>query len=485
MTAHKQDSLLHATRRHFFSRCFVGLGGIALGGLLGERGLGADPPPDPRDPLAPREPHFEPKVRRVVYLFMAGAPSQFETWLWRPRLRELDGQATPESFLEGKRFAFMEQFTKERPKLLGPQRDFHRHGQSGTWVSEVFPHMASIVDDLAIVQTLRTENFNHAPAKLVFNTGSTRYGRPSMGSWITYGLGSESRNLPAFVVLRSGERNLMGGTSIWGSGFLPTTYQGVEFLRSGDPIPNLSSPPGYSPESQAARVDAIRELNLARLAEVGDPEISTRIASYELAHRMQTGGPELMDLSGESRATLDLYGAVPGDSSFANNCLVARRLLERGTRFVQLYHTGWDHHGNPENNLADKLDEVSLAVDRASAALVIDLKQRGLLDDTLVVWGGEFGRTPMGEIKALPGRNHHVENFPIWFAGGGIKPGQTIGEVDELGFFTTEDPVEVFDVQATILHLLGLDHKRLTFRHQGRDFRLTDVGGHVIDKLLA
>ena len=382
-------------------------------------------------------------------------------------------------------FAFMEKFMKERPKLLGPQRSFQRHGQTGTWVSEVFPHMASIVDDLAIIQTLRTENFNHAPAKLLFNTGSTRFGRPSMGSWITYGLGSESRNLPAFVVLRSGEQALMGGTNIWGSGFLPTTYQGVEFLRSADPIPNLSSPPGYSGARQSARVEAIRELNLAHLAEVGDPEIATRIASYELAHRMQTSGPELMDLSAESQSTLDLYGAVPGDSSFANNCLVARRLLERGTRFVQLYHTGWDHHGNRVNNLADKLDEVSLAVDRASAALVTDLKERGLLEDTLVIWGGEFGRTPMGEIQELPGRNHHVENFPIWFAGGGIKAGQRIGEVDELGFFTTKDPINVHDIQATILHLLGLDHTRLTFRHQGRDFRLTDVGGRVIRKLLA
>ena len=480
-----QLHLLHATRRHFFSQCFVGLGGLALADLLSPTGLHAAPGSVSERPLAPKRPHFAPKAKRVVYLFMSGAPSQFETWLWRPKLRELDGQATPDSFLDGKRFAFMEQFTKQRPKLLGPQRDFRRHGQSGIWVSEVFPHMAGIVDDLSLIYTLKTENFNHAPAKLFFSTGSTRYGRPSMGSWITYGLGSESQNLPAFVVLRSGKQNLMGGANIWGSGFLPTTYQGVEFLRSADPIPNLSSPPGFSAERQAARVSAIRELNLARLAEVGDPEISTRIAAYELAHHMQTSGPELMDLSSESQATLDLYGAEPGKSTFANNCLVARRLLERGTRFVQLYHTGWDHHGNRVNNLADKLDEVALNVDRASAALVTDLKQRGLLDDTLVIWGGEFGRTPMGEIKELPGRNHHIENFPMWFAGGGIKPGQTIGEVDELGFFITKDPVEVHDVQATILHLLGLDHTKLTFRHQGRDFRLTDVAGRLIEPLLA
>ena len=480
-----QFDLLHATRRHFFSQCFVGLGGLALADLLSPTGLHAAPGSVSERPLAPRRPHFAPKAKRVVYLFMSGAPSQFETWLWRPKLRELDGQATPDSFLDGKRFAFMEQFTKQRPKLLGPQRNFHRHGQSGIWVSEVFPHMAGIADDLSLIYSLKTENFNHAPAKLFFSTGSTRYGRPSMGSWITYGLGSESENLPAFVVLRSGKQNLMGGANIWGSGFLPTAYQGVEFLRSADPIPNLSSPPGFSAERQAARVSAIRELNLARLTEVGDPEISTRIAAYELAHRMQTSGPELMDLSSESQATLDLYGAEPGKSTFANNCLVARRLLERGTRFVQLYHTGWDHHGNRVNNLADKLDEVALDVDRASAALVTDLKQRGLLDDTLVIWGGEFGRTPMGEIKELPGRNHHIENFPMWFAGGGIKPGQTIGEVDDLGFFITKDPIEVYDVQATILHLLGLDHTKLTFRHQGRDFRLTDVAGHVIEPLLA
>ena len=375
-----EQALLHRTRRHFFSQCFVGLGNLALGGLLA-----ADSRPGSQDLLAPKAPHFQPKVKRVVYLFMAGAPSQFETWLWRPKLAELDGKATPDSFLDGKRFAFMEQFTKERPKLLGPQRKFHRHGESGTWVSEIFPHMASIVDDLALVHSLKTENFNHAPAKMFLSTGSTRYGHPSMGSWITYGLGSESSNLPAFVVLRTGERNLMGGANIWGSGFLPTTYQGVEFLRSADPIPNLSSPPGFSPNSQQERVETIRDLNLARLAEVGDPEISTRIASYEMAHRMQTSGPELMDLSTESEATLEMYGATPGTSSFANNCLIARRLIERGTRFVQLYHTGWDHHGNRNNNLAEKLDEVALDVDQGCAALVTDLKQRGLLDDTLVI----------------------------------------------------------------------------------------------------
>ena len=481
----QQMSLRDRTRRHFFSQCFVGLGNIALGGLLANGKLTAGNVPRVENPLAPKAPHFTPKVKRVIYLFMAGAPSQFETWLYRPKLGELDGQPTPDSFLEGKRFAFMERFMKDKLKLLGPRRKFHQHGQSGTWVSEIFPHMAGVVDDLALVHSLTTENFNHAPAKLFFNTGSTRFGRPSMGAWLSYGLGSESQNLPAFVVLRSGYRSLMGGANLWSSGFLPTTYQGVEFLRSADPIPNLSTPNGISMKRQTAKLDAVRDLNLARLTEVGDPEISTRISSYEMAYRMQTSGPELMDLSTENQTTLDLYGAKPGEQSFANNCLLARRMIERGVRFVQLYQTGWDHHGNRQNNLNEKLDEVALTVDRPTAALIKDLKQRGLLEETLVIFGGEFGRTPMGEVRETVGRNHHIENFPMWFAGGGIKTGQTIGEVDELGFFITKHKVEVHDVQATILHLLGLDHEKLTFRYQGRDFRLTDVGGRVIKKLLA
>lgn len=481
----QQMGLLDRTRRHFFSQCFAGLGNIALGGLLSGGKLPAAGTPRVENPLAPKSPHFPPKVKRVIYLFMAGAPSQFETWLYRPKLAEFDGQPIPDSFLDGKRFAFMERFMKDKLKLLGPRRKFQQHGESGAWVSEIFPHMAGMADDLALVHSLTTENFNHAPAKLFFNTGSTRFGRPSMGAWLSYGLGSESQDLPAFVVLRSGEQSLMGGANLWSSGFLPTTYQGVEFLRSADPIPNLSSPKGISMKRQTARLNAVRDLNLARLAEVGDPEISTRISSYEMAYRMQTSGPELMDLATESQATMDLYGAKPGEQSFANNCLLARRMIERGVRFVQCYQTGWDHHGNRQNNLNEKLDEVALTIDRPAAALIKDLKQRGLLDETLVIFGGEFGRTPMGEVRESVGRNHHIENFPMWFAGGGIKAGQTIGEVDELGFFITKDKVEVHDVQATILHLLGLDHEKLTFRYQGRDFRLTDVGGHVIEKLLA
>ena len=473
--------LLGQTRRHFFNKCFVGLGNVALGQLLSDGKMFAAGDTRARNPLALRQPHYEPKVKRVIYLFMAGGPSQFETWLYRPELARLNGQHAPDSILEGKRFAFMERFTKVKPKLLGPKRKFAQHGQSGTWVSEVFPHMAKVVDDVALVQSVVTENFNHAPAKLFCNTGSTRFGLPSMGSWVGYGLGSESKDLPGFVVLRSGEADLMGGAFMWSSGFLPTAYQGVEFLRSAVPIPNLASPKGVSIQRQGAKLAAIQDLNRMHEQEYGDPEIATRIASYEMAFRMQTSGPELMDLSSESQATLDLYGVTPGEPSYATNCLLARRMIERGVRFVQLYHTGWDHHGN----LSERIDEVSLETDRPSAALITDLKQRGLLEDTLVIWGGEFGRTPMAEFRESVGRNHHIDNFPMWFAGGGIKPGQTIGEVDDLGFFVTKDKVEVHDVQATILHLLGIDHTKLTYRYQGRDFRLTDVGGRLIEKLLA
>lgn len=473
--------ILGQTRRHFFNRCFVGLANVALGQLLTDGKMFAAGDSRTRNPLALRQPHYEPKVKRVIYLFMAGGPSQFETWLYRPELARLNGQTAPDSILEGKRFAFMERFTKVKPKLLGPKRKFAQHGQSGTWVSEVFPHMAKVVDDVALVQSVVTENFNHAPAKLFCNSGSTRFGLPSMGSWVGYGLGSESKDLPGFVVLRSGEADLMGGAFMWSSGFLPTAYQGVEFLRSAVPIPNLASPKGVSIQRQGAKLAAIQDLNRMHEKEYGDPEIATRIASYEMAFRMQTSGPELMDLSSESQATLDLYGVTPGEPSYATNCLLARRMIERGVRFVQLYHTGWDHHGN----LSERIDEVSMETDRPSAALITDLKQRGLLEDTLVIWGGEFGRTPMAEFRESVGRNHHIDNFPMWFAGGGIKPGQTIGEVDDLGFFVTKDKVEIHDVQATILHLLGIDHTKLTYRYQGRDFRLTDVGGHVIEKLLA
>jgi hypothetical protein len=473
------------TRRHFFGRCGVGIGSMALGSLLGQdRALGAYRD-RATDPLAPRAGHRPPRAKSVIFLFMAGGPSQLELFDFKPDLQARHGQPIPESFVEGKRFAFMDTFAKERPKLLGTTRKFAQHGQSGAWVSECLTETAKVVDDLTFIKSLATEPINHAPAKLFFNTGSTQFGRPSMGAWVTYGIGSESRDLPGFVVLQSGPRGPRGGAPLWGSGFLPSTYQGVPLRNGPEPILDLASPEGVGAHRQRLALDAIRDLNDERLRTVGDPEISARIASYEMAFRMQTSAPELIDLSGESKATLDLYGAEPGQPSFAVNCLLARRLVERGVRFVQLYHADWDHHGGPSQNLAGDLDKVCRDIDRPCAALIRDLKTRGLLDDTLVIWGGEFGRTPMGEVREQVGRNHHVDAYTMWLAGGGVRPGLTLGQTDEFGFAPVEDRVHVHDLQATILHLLGLDHERLTFRFQGRDFRLTDVAGRVVTKLLA
>ncbi len=482
MTLYQQ--LLRAnSRRHFFRQCGVGLGKVALTSMLADGRLFSGRSTQVANPLAPKKPHFPAQVKSVIFLFMAGGPSQLDLFDHKPKLAELNGEPIPPSFMEGKRFAFMGSFTKEVPKLLGSRREFKRHGQSGRYVSELLPHTATVVDDLAFLSSVSTQNFNHAPAKIFLNTGSTRFGHPSMGSWVTYGLGSESQDLPGFVVLQSGPRGPRGGALNWGSGFIPTSYQGVPFQSGGDPILNLSSPDGINPRRQAAAIDAIRDLNLARLDELDDPEISTRISSYEMAYRMQTSGPELIDFSSESEETLKLYGAEPGAESFANNCLLARRLVQRGVRFVQLYHTDWDHHGGSEN-LEGALEKICHQVDQPCAALIKDLKRTGLLDETLVVWGGEFGRTPMGEERVTVGRNHHIDAYTMWFAGGGIKPGQTIGSTDELGFFSTGDKVDVHDVQATLLHLLGIDHEKLTFRFQGRDFRLTDVEGKLIQKLL-
>jgi hypothetical protein len=477
--------LLLQTRRHFFGQCSLGLGSMALASLLdggkasASRGLVAS------NPLAPRQPHFPARARSVIYLFMAGGPSQLELFDYKPRLQELHGKPIPDSYLKNRRFAFMDLFTMEVPKLLGTRRRFAQHGRSGAWISECLPHLAGVVDDVTLVRSVVTNVFNHAPAKIFVNTGSPQFGRPSMGAWVTYGIGSESQDLPGFVVLQSGPRGPRGGALNWGSGFLPTTFQGVPFRAGAEPILDLSRPRGVSAAGQRQTIDAIRDLNAAHLADTGDPEIATRIASYEMAYRMQSSAPELIDLTGETKQTLDLYGARPGKVSFANNCLLARRLVERGARFVQLYHTDWDHHGDAGNNLDEGLDLRCREVDRASAALVRDLKQRGLLDHTLVVWGGEFGRTPMGEVRAKVGRNHHIDAFTIWLAGGGVKSGYVHGATDEFGFSVVEDRVHVHDLQATILHLLGLDHKRLTYRFQGRDFRLTDVHGEVVHKLLA
>jgi hypothetical protein len=468
------------TRRHFFSQCSMGLGSLALASLLSEQKLSATP--SPADPLAPQRPLFPAKAKNIIYLFMAGGPSQLELFDYKPKLIELNGQEIPQSYVQGKRFAFM---GGKNSNLLGTRRQFKQHGKSGAWVSDLLPHTAGIVDDISFVKSCATDLFNHAPAKLFMNTGSGQFGRPSMGSWVTYGLGSDSRDLPGFVVLQSGPRGPRGGAVNWGSGFLPTTYQGVLLRGQGEPILSLSSPSGISQTDQRQTIDAIRDLNLARLVETGDAEIQTRINAYEMAYRMQTSAPELIDISSESKATMELYGADPKQPSFARNCLLARRLVERGTRFVQLYHTSWDNHGGTGETLEKDFPQRCVEVDQACAALIRDLKSRGMLDETLVIWGGEFGRTPMGEVRDFTGRNHHIDAFTMWFAGGGVKAGATIGKTDELGFGAVEDRAHVHDIHATILHLLGLDHKKLTFRFQGRDFRLTDVHGELVTKLMA
>jgi hypothetical protein len=482
---HFEHQLHQQTRRHFFSQCGVGVGAMALGSLLGDQlaaaPTGAGDVPGV-NPLAPKPTHFTPKAKRVIFLFMAGGPSQLDLFDYKPKLVELTGQVIPESYVKNKRFAFI----KADAKLMGTHRKFEKVGQSGAEVSELLPHLRSMVDDICLVKAMHTEVFNHGPAKLFMNTGSPQFmGRPSMGSWLTYGIGSESNDLPGFVVLQSGPRGPRGGAALWGSGFLPTTYQGVPFRSGAEPILNLANPPGISTDRQREFVAAVNDLNRERLAVTGDPEIATRIAAYEMAYRMQSSAPELMNIAGETQATLEMYGATPGKPSFANNCLLARRLVERGVRFVQLYHTDWDHHGNVGTDLAKSIEERCQETDRAAWALVQDLKARGLLDDTLVVWGGEFGRTPQGENREVPGRDHHVEAFTMWMAGGGTRKGQVFGQTDELGYYGVEDRVHVHDLQATILHLMGLDHLKLTYRFQGRDFRLTDVGGHVVEKILA
>ena len=469
------DLLRNVTRRALFAGAGIGLGAIALSDLL--RAESAAPA---GDPLAVRPPHFAPRARRVIFLFMAGGPSQFELFADKPKLREFDGQPPPESLLAGRQFAFL----KGDEKLLGSRRSFRRHGECGMEVSELLPHTAGIADELCWVRSCTTDVFNHGPAKLFMNTGFQAPGRPALGAWVTYGIGSPSRDLPGFVVLQSGPRGPRAGSALWSSGFLPTSHQGVPFRGQGDPILDLRNPSGVTPERQRRLFDLVRRLNEDRLTHTADPEIQTRINAYEMAYRMQSSAPELMDISAEPSTVLESYGAVPGKGSFANNCLLARRLVERGVRFVQLYHTNWDHHGGPEN-LEGALEQVTREVDQPAAALVQDLRQRGLLDDTLVIWGGEFGRTPLGERRGTIGRDHHVEGFTMWFAGGGVKAGAVIGATDDLGFGVTEQKVHVHDINATILHLLGFDHERLTYRFQGRDYRLTDVHGQVCEAMLA
>ncbi len=471
---------LAVTRRHFFRDCGLGVGKIALASLLAETSLGTTRAAANADPMAVRLPHFAPKAKRVIYLFMAGAPSQLDLFDHKPTLQQFDGKPVPAEVVKGQRYAFIQ----PDASLMASRFQFARHGQSGAELSEMLPNLAKVADDIAIVKSMHTDQFNHAPAQIFVNTGSSLPGRPCMGSWVTYGLGSEAASLPGFVVLSSGT-GISGGAANWSSGFLPTAHQGVVFRSKGDPILDVSSPDGIDAALQRDSLDLIRGLNERHLQETGDPEIATRIASYELAYRMQTSAPELMDLSGESKETLELYGAEPGKPSFANNCLLARRLVERGVRFVNLYHEGWDHH----SDVAGGLKSLCGQTDRGAAALVADLKRRGLLDETLVIWGGEFGRTPMVESNAALGRSlgrdHHPQAFTMWFAGGGIKPGITLGSTDDLGFHVVDQPVHVHDMQATVLHLLGLDHTRLTFQSQGRDFRLTDVAGKVVRSILA
>lgn len=467
------STLQRETRRHFFSRCGIGLGSIALAELMGgvSREIRAS---EGQHPLAPKPTHFPAKAKSVIFLFMAGGPSQLEMFDYKPKLTELSGQPIPQSFVEGKRFAFMD--SSHRIDLLGSKRTFAQYGNCGAYVSDLLPYTAKIVDDITLIKTCKTDLFNHAPAKLFMNTGSGLFGRPSMGSWITYGLGSECKDLPGFVVLQSGPRGPRGGAVNWSSGMLPTTFQGVPLRSQGDPILNLSTPSGISDAQQVQLVQAVKQLNMAKLVETGDQEIATRINSYEMAYRMQSSAPELMRTSQETQETLDLYGIKdPGESSFARNCLLARRLVERGVRFVQLYHTNWDHHGGATENLEKHLPEICGEIDQPCAALVQDLKRRGLLEDTIVVWGGEFGRTPMGEKRESTGRNHHIDAFTMWFAGGGFKPGVTWGETDEFGFGPVGESAHVRDIHATLLHQLGIDHERLTVRFQGLDVRLTGV----------
>ncbi len=465
-------------RRYFLHECRVGLGKIALASLL--VGPRQEVPAKADAQLAPKRPHFRPRAKAVIHLFMAGAPSQLDLFDYKPKLAEWEGRPLPPEVIGSQRYAFI------RPDagVLGPRFRFQRHGQCGMELSEMLPHLATVVDHICLIRSMHTDQFNHAPAQIFLNTGFARPGRPSLGAWILYGLGAETSDLPAFIVMSTGS-GISGGAANWSSGFLPTVYAGVRLRNQGDPILNVSSPAGITREVQEDTITLIKQLNEQRLRLLHDPDISTRIASYEMAFRLQTSAPELIDLRQETEATLRMYGADPDQPSFARACLLARRMIERGVRFVAIYHEGWDAHSDVAGNLRKNCG----ATDQACAALVRDLHQRGLLDETLVIWGGEFGRTPMVEsnptLGRKLGRDHHPQAFSMWLAGGGIKPGMTFGATDELGFHVVENPVHVHDLQATILHVLGLDHERLTFTFQGRQFRLTDVHGQVVEPILA
>jgi hypothetical protein len=483
-TPASKQALRAITRRQFFGRGAVGIGSLALASLLNGRDTFAGAAPNP---LLPKAPHFKPKAKRVIYMFMEGAPSQLDLFDYKPTLVRNNMKPCPEEMIKGERFAFI----KGVPKMLGTPWKFQKHGQCGMELSELLPHLGGVADDITLVRSLVTDAFNHAPAQIFLNTGSTQIGRPSMGSWLTYGLGSESQDLPGFVVMISGGGIPSGGTACWSSGFLPTVYQGVQFRSQGDPILFVSNPKGMDARGRRNSLDALRDLNELEYETVGDPEILTRIHAFETAYKMQTSAPELMEIQKEPAYIHKMYGTEPGKISFANNCLLARRLLERGVRFVQLYHRGWDTHGVSEDtdiSLPGGLQKRTLETDRAMAALVTDLKQRGLLEDTLIIWGGEFGRTPMNEARGgstFLGRDHHPRAFSMWMAGGGIRAGYTHGATDEFGYNVVEGRVHVHDLQATWLHALGFDHTQLTYKFQGRDFRLTDVSGEVVEDLLA
>ena len=470
------------SRRHFLKTCTTGMGAMALSSMFpavaksmsGKASLGNELP------------HFPGKAKRIIYLHMAGSPSQLELFDYKPDLAKLDGKDCPDSLLEGKTFAFIQ----GTPKMLGPQATFKQYGESGAWVSNRLPHFSSVVDEVCFLKAMYTQEFNHAPAQLLMQTGTPRLGRPSMGAWVTYGLGSENENLPGFVVLASGGNTPSAGKSVWGSGFLPTVYQGVQCRSEGDPVLFLSNPQGVSRDIRRKTIDAINEINQEQYETFQDPEILTRISQYEMAFRMQMSVPEIMDISKEPAYIHEMYGTEPGVSSFANNCLLARRLVESGVRFVQLFHWGWDSHGNGElESLHHGFVEKCRDVDQPMTALLKDLKQRGLLEDTLVVWGGEFGRTPMwenrgGYIAPFKGRDHHRDAFTMWVAGGGLRGGYTHGETDEIGYYGISGQVHAHDLQATLLHQLGIDHERFTYHYQGRDFRLTDVEGKVVREVI-
>ncbi|HEV2482416.1 MAG TPA: DUF1501 domain-containing protein [Puia sp.] len=501
-------AMQYHTRRHFLKESAMGLGGLALGALLGchrpagffagSAGTLAGSPDaagsaggsiafDPAHPLAPKLPPFPGKAKSIIYLHMAGAPSQLELFDYKPELMKMDGQDCPESLLAGKRFAFI----RGVPKMLGPQAKFAQYGESRAWVSDNLPHFSTIVDEVSFLKAVTTDQFNHAPAQLLVHTGSPRLGRPSMGSWVTYGLGTENQNLPGFVVLTSGGKFPDAGKSVWGSGFLPSVYQGVQCRSEGDPVLFIKDPDGMDRDLRKASIDAINAVDAQEYAEYKDPEILSRISQYEMAYKMQISVPGVMDIHTEPPYIHELYGTQPGKSSLANNILLARKLVEKGVRFVQIFDWGWDSHGT-NSDLAIDVGFINKcrSVDRAMTALILDLKQRGMLEETLVIWGGEFGRTPMmenreGKPNPFKGRDHHTDAFTIWMAGGGIRKGHVYGETDEIGYSAVSGKVDTFDVQATVLNQLGFDHTRFTYDFQGRPFRLTDVKGNVIRDVIA